>query len=221
VIELRGVGMRLQGRTVLRHVDLDVAPGECCALHGGSGSGKSTLLRICAALLRPHAGSVVVAGCDAMHDARAVRGRIGYVPQSAGRVDGQTVAGEIDLAAACHGIAGERRRRIIADLLELTSLDAVAERDVAAVSPGQHRRLLLACALVHDPAVLVLDTPDAALDDDGVADLAALLGELRDMGKSLLVTGTTALLAKACDSEAMLDAGVITRPHRAARVLPA
>ncbi len=222
MIELRGVALQRSGEAVLRHVDLDVAPGECCALAGANGSGKTALLRVCAALLRPSAGRAVVAGFDAAREPRSVRARVGYLPQHAGRVDGQTVREEVELAAACHGIAPDRRRRIAADLLELTALDALADRDVARLSPGMHRRLLLATALVHDPEVLLLDGADAALDVDGVADLAALLRDLRDMGKTLLVSGGASLLAQACDTEAVLAGGMVTRPPgHAVRGLPA
>lgn len=216
MIALRGVVAGLGASPVLRGVDLDVPAGECCAVVGPNGGGRTTLLRVCAALLRPRAGSVVVAGFDAVRRPRAVRARVGYVPQRAGGVEGQTVREELDLAAALHSIAPGRRRSIAADLLELVGLDAVADADAAHISPGQYRRLLLARALVHDPAVLLLDTPDAGLDDEGVAELAGVLGELRGMGKAILVSGSAELLARCCNGELRLDRGVASRPRRPA-----
>ncbi|HEV7679475.1 MAG TPA: ABC transporter ATP-binding protein [Candidatus Dormibacteraeota bacterium] len=225
MIELRGAGVRLGGEWVLRDVDLDVAPGECRGLLGANGSGRTTLLRLCAGLLAPGRGSVRIAGLDTRRAAAAVRGRVGYVPQRAGTVDGQTVREELGLAAACQGIAPGRRRAIAGDLLELVSLGDAADREVARLSPGQHRRLLLARALVHDPVVLLLDAPDAGLDEDACADLADLLVELRDLGKTLLVAGSPWLVRDACDGAVVLDGGRLaasSAPHREAeREVPA
>jgi ABC-2 type transport system ATP-binding protein len=211
VIELSGIRMRLGGRAVLDGVDLMMRDGESCRVAGANGSGRTTLLRVCAGLLRPASGSVRVGGVDAGRSTRELRRRVGYVPQRAGAVPELTVREELEFAATCHGIAPARRRGIVADLLGLSGLDGRADSEVGSLSPGLLRRLVLARALVHDPAVLLLDNPDAGLDEAGVTELAELIVELRTMGKTLLVVASPSLLAEVCDSTVDLEDGRLRR----------
>lgn len=214
MIELRNVTVRAGARPVLAGLDLDVGTGDSCGIGGGNGSGRTTLLRVCAGLLRPASGSVRVAGVDARRSPRELRRHIGYLPQRAGAIPAQTVREELEVVAACHGIGASRRRAIAADLLELTGLTERTDSDVAKLSPGLHRRLLLARALVHDPAVLLLDAADAGLDQAGTAELAVLLGELREMGKTLLVVAAAPLVSQACDVVLELSGGRLQRARR-------
>lgn len=214
MIEVRGLRVRLGADAVVRVDELAVPPGSALALIGPNGSGKSTLLRVLCTLQAPSRGLARVAGHDVARDPEAVRRLVGYLPELPDAVEDLPAWEWLDLFAAARAVAGGRRGRLVHDALELVGLHGLRHVSVAAMSRGLRQRLCLARALLHDPAVLLLDEPTAGLDLAGRLELAEVVRELAGMGKSLVIA-SNALdeVADACDSVAVLgDGRVLLHP---------
>lgn len=166
MIEVDQVSKRYEGKAALQPTTLRVPAERCLALIGPSGCGKSTLLRIVVGLIRPDAGTVRVAGTEMKPEtARALRLRIGYVIQDGGLFPHLTAAGNCTLMARQLGWEGERVRKRLGELAELTHLSPeLLDRYPAQLSGGQRQRVGLVRALMLDPEVLLMDEPLGALD---------------------------------------------------------
>lgn len=187
MLEVRGVVVVFGDRTVLDHVDLDVADGEVVALQGPSGAGKSTLLRVIAGLLVPQAGTVRSGGVDITELPPHRRG-IGMVFQDEQLFPHRDVGQNVEFGLRMqHRPKAERAARV-AELLELVGLPGVERRSVTSLSGGEAKRVALARSLAPAPPVLLLDEPLTGLDrelHDRLAD---------DLARVLRATGTSALM---------------------------
>jgi len=168
VIEARKLGRRFGEKRVLRGVDLTVPRGGFAVVTGPNGSGKTTLLRICAGLAIPTEGDVRV---------EAERAQIGYLAHEPLVYRELTALENLELYGCLYRVP-ERRERI-GMLLERFGLWDVRRDRVASYSRGMMQRLALCRVLLHDPALLVLDEPYTALDEQGAELLDAQLAELR------------------------------------------
>jgi ABC-2 type transport system ATP-binding protein len=208
IVTVRGLAKRYDGTLALAGLDLDVEPGEIFGLVGPNGAGKTTTLRILATLLAPTAGDAEIAGASVRRDPDAVRRIVGYMPDSFGVYDDMKAWEYLDFFGRCHGLPADRRRRMIGDLLDLVDLGARRDAYVATLSRGMQQRLCLAHALVHDPAVLVLDEPASGLDPRARVELRELLRELRALGKTILISShILPELEELCTSLAIIDHG--------------
>jgi ABC-2 type transport system ATP-binding protein len=208
IVSTRGLVKRYNGTLALGGLDLDVAVGEIFGLVGPNGAGKTTTLRILATLLLPTAGDAEVAGASLRGNPDGVRRAVGYMPDSFGVYDDMRVWEYLDFFGRCHGLPADRRRRMIGDLLELVDLGSKRDAYVATLSRGMQQRLCLAHALVHDPAVLILDEPASGLDPRARVELRELLRELRTLGKTILISShILPELEELCTSLAIIDAG--------------
>jgi ABC-2 type transport system ATP-binding protein len=145
-------------------LDMEIFRGEVFGLLGPNGSGKTTTIRMLCGLMTPTAGAAEVAGLDAVHDAEAVRQRIGYMSQKYGLYDDLTVAENIRFYAHLYGLFGDTRRRRVDELLDDLGLRERAQQLAGQLSGGWKQRLALACATAHRPMVLFLDEPTAGVD---------------------------------------------------------
>jgi heme exporter protein A len=177
VIAARKLGKSFGEKRVLRGVDLDVARGGFAVVTGRNGSGKTTLLRICAGLAIPSEGELRV---------DADRAQVGYLGHEPLVYRELTALENLELYGRLYRVP-ERRERI-GMLLERFGLWDVRRERVASYSRGMTQRLALCRVLLHDPALLVLDEPYAALDTQGAELLDAQLDELRDERTFLVST---------------------------------
>ena len=216
-IEVTGLRQAFHGRTVLDGVDLSVEHGEIFALLGPNGAGKTTLISILTTLLRPDAGTVVVAGHDVRADPRGVRRRIALTGQSAAVDDVLTGAENLRMVARLHGVRRDEARDLAAAALERAGLTDAATRRVATYSGGMRRRLDLALSLLVRPEVLFLDEPTTGLDTRSRLDLWNAVRELAGTGTTVFLT--TQYLEEAdrlADRVAVLDTGRIVALDTAA-----
>jgi thiamine transport system ATP-binding protein len=162
-LALEGVDVGLDGRPIVRDVDLAVAGGERLAVLGPSGSGKSTLLRVATGLLRPSRGRVLLEGRDVTDEPPHRRG-IGLVFQDAALFPHRDVAGNVGFGPRVAGLPAAERDARVREALALVGLAGAERRDVATLSGGEAQRVALARALAPRPGVLLLDEPLGALD---------------------------------------------------------
>ncbi|WP_421735168.1 ABC transporter ATP-binding protein [Cellulomonas sp.] len=169
-------------------VDLTARAGAVTALVGPNGSGKTTLLLVLAGLLVPDAGRVRVAGHDPVTHGAAARARTGWMPDTFGTWDSLTAREVLLTFAATYRLSEAVAQARVAELLATVHLTELADRPASVLSRGQKQRLGLARALVHDPAVLLLDEPASGLDPRSRVDLRILLRRLADEGRTVLVS---------------------------------
>ncbi len=190
-------------------VSFKVKQGHIFGLLGSNGAGKSTLIKMLTTLLPPSAGDALVAGFSILSAPAAVRGHMGYVPQMLSADGGLTARENLVFSSRLYGVPSGQRAARIADALQVMELEDAADRLVSTYSGGMIRRLELAQAMLHHPAVLFLDEPTIGLDP-----LArhAVWNRLRTLrGKFgmtvLLTTHDMEEAAKLCDEIAIMNAG--------------
>jgi ABC-2 type transport system ATP-binding protein len=209
-LALEGVAFRYGAREVLRAVSLEAMPGEILGLLGPNGAGKSTLFAILAGLLRPDAGRILLDGREVAPGARALRARTGIVFQEPS-LDGKLGAEEnLRLAAALHRVGGAEARARVRRLLEAAGLADRAREPVERLSGGLRRRLEIARALVHRPALLLMDEPTTGLDAAAFrAAWDALAALRRDEDVTIVVSTHRPDEAERCDRLAVLARGAL------------
>ena len=219
IVRATGLVKRYDRTLAVAGLDLDIAEGEIFGLVGPNGAGKTTTLKILATLLVPDSGDAEIAGASVRRNPNDVRRVLGFMPDSFGVYDDMKVWEYLDFFARCYGISAERRRRMIGDLLELVDLGPRRDTYVAGLSRGMQQRLCLAHALVHDPAVLLLDEPASGLDPRARVELRELLRELRSLGKTILVSShILPELEELCTSVAIIDRGQVLVHGRVADI---
>jgi ABC-2 type transport system ATP-binding protein len=167
---------------------LDVAPGSVTALIGPNGCGKTTLMLMLAGLLKPDAGEIRVAGLDPATAGRAARLQVGWMPDILGTWDSLTCEETLITFGRACGLSAEQARDSAFALLQRVHLAEYASSPARVLSRGQKQRLSLARALVHDPAVLILDEPASGLDPRSRIELRDLVRELGAEGKAVLIS---------------------------------
>lgn len=211
----RDVRRRFAAVEALRGLELSVPYGEVTGLVGPNGAGKTTLLLILATLLAPDSGEVRVAGLDPVADPDAVRGRLGWMPDSFGVYDQLGTREYLDFFCEAYRIPRAPARERVAELLDLVHLAEYAERPVHVLSRGQKQRLGLARALVHRPEVLLLDEPASGLDPRSRVELRDLLrAQARDGVAVLVSSHILTELEEIADGVVFVDHGVTVSAHR-------
>ncbi|QEL16576.1 ABC transporter ATP-binding protein [Limnoglobus roseus] len=207
-IRLENVCAKYAAVRAVEGVSLSVHRGEIVGLIGPNGSGKSTTLRLAAGLLDPVAGTVEVDGLARESDPLRYARRVGYVPQDADLYDELTAEQNLEFFARLYGLRGfELDAGVYRGLARAKLVDRANDR-VRTFSGGMRQRLSIAVALLHDPAVLLLDEPTAALDPASRDALFADLHKLRDEGHAILLTTHHLDEAESgCDRIALLERG--------------
>ena len=219
IVRTQGLVKRYDGTLAVAGVDLNVERGAIFGIVGPNGAGKTTTLRMLATLLRPSAGTAEIDGWSVTRNPDEVRRVLGFMPDVFGVYDDMKVWEYLDFFGRCHGLPADRRRRMIGDLLELVDLGPRRDAYVATLSRGMQQRLCLAHALVHDPAVLILDEPASGLDPRARVELRELLRELRALGKTILISShILPELEELCTSLAILDGGRVIAQGRLADI---
>jgi ABC-type multidrug transport system ATPase subunit len=166
-----GLGRAYGDRVVLRDVAFELPAGQTLAIFGPNGAGKTTLLRVLATLLRPHAGSARVLGSQLPREGYAVRGRLGLLAHEPLLYRDLTARENLRYHARLHGVAFER----IEALLDAVGMRLRGDEPVRTLSRGMTQRIAICRAVLHEPALLLLDEPYANLDPAAVARVAPLL----------------------------------------------
>ena len=209
VISMRGVSRAFDKRVVVRDIDLTVPRGTILGVIGPSGSGKTTTIRMLTGALAPTGGEISVLGEVPTRFHRSTRERIGYMPQLFTLYKDLTTGENVDFVASLFGMLWRRRRRRVKEVLQVVDLWDARKRQAGNLSGGMQRRLELACALVNEPALLILDEPTAGIDPLLRTSIWEELHRVRDAGRTLLVTTQHVSEAEECDAVALIVRGQI------------
>ena len=185
-VVVRGLEKRFGAAAVLRGIDLDIRPGEVFSLFGPNGAGKTTLLRILATLTKPDVGTVWIAGHDAAASAEFVRSVTGVVLHSPLLYGDLTVRENLHFVARMFRIPD--RERQIGLVTERMQVGSRLDDKVRTLSHGLQKRAAIARALLHSPKLLLLDEPEAGLDQHAIALLDGMLSDFRSSGGTAVVT---------------------------------
>jgi ABC-2 type transport system ATP-binding protein len=187
ILSIRGLGKTYaSGHVALKSVDLEIRRGEIFALLGPNGAGKTTLISIVCGIVNASRGSVVADGHDIVRDFRQARAKIGLVPQELSTDAFETVWSTVRLSRGLFGKA--RNDAHLEKVLRSLSLWDKRDSKIMALSGGMKRRVLIAKALAHEPAILFLDEPTAGVDVELRRDMWNLVRELRDKGTTIILT---------------------------------
>lgn len=206
-IEIKDLVKRFGGVTAVNGLNLRIREGEMAGLIGPDGAGKTTTLRILCGLLRPDAGTCLVAGRDVMRDTASVRSVIGYMPQRFSLYPDLSVEENLRFFADLFRVEKTEREKRLARLLEFSRLGPFSKRRAAALSGGMKQKLALSCTLIHTPKILLLDEPTTGVDPVSRREFWDILGDLKAQGVTLLVTTPYMDEAAKCDRVALMDKG--------------
>ena len=208
MIELRGLAKHFGATRAVDGVSFRVEAGQVFGYIGPNGAGKTTSMRILATLDVPTAGDGFVDGFSVTTDPDRVRRRLGFMPDDFGVYPYVTVLEYLDFFARAYQLRGAERWRAVGRVMEFTGLDVLADKPIDSLSKGMKQRLGLGRALVHDPAVLVLDEPAAGLDPRARIELRQMLRALAARGKTILISSHILTeLAEICDAVGILERG--------------
>lgn len=189
-------------------LSLQLDAGDIMGFIGPNGAGKTTTIRMVATLLKPTTGTAFVDGINVQENPETVRPLIGYMPDFFGLYDDVKVWEYLDFFAAAYRIPKPNRAGSIDDVLELTDLTIKRDSFVSELSRGMQQRLCLAKTLLHDPKLLLLDEPASGLDPRARIEIKELLKELRNMGKTILISShILPELADFCNKIAIIEQG--------------
>ena len=194
-IETRGLTRYYGDLCAVDHLDLAVREGETLGFLGPNGAGKTTTIRMLTGLIRPTAGAARVAGYDLAAEPLEVKRRVGVVPQRSNLYGELSARDNLVFVAQLYGLPRARWRPRADELLERFGLAERAAAPFAALSGGMKRRLTIAAALLHEPAILFLDEPTTGLDVQAARSIRGLVSTLRASGVTVFLT--THLIAEA------------------------
>lgn len=188
MLSVRHLVFDYPGHRALDDVTFRVEPKTITALVGPNGAGKSTLLRCLAALDRPFAGVVELDGFDIHERPRLAHRRMGFLPDFYGLYDELTVRQCLTYRAAAVGLPrGQWRERVRLAAERMEIMDRLGDK-AGSLSRGLRQRLAIAQAIIHEPALLLLDEPASGLDPEARMGLSAVLRQLRDKGMTIIVS---------------------------------
>lgn len=187
-IRASGVVYIYPGTRALDDVSFEITRGSVTALVGPNGAGKTTLLRCLAGLDRPLTGSINVAGIDVLEEPRLAHAHMGYLSDFFGLYDTLTIRQSLSHAASANGVADSALAETVTRTAARLDLTDRLDQRCSALSRGLRQRVAIGQAIVHAPAVLLLDEPASGLDPEARHALAALFTRLRDEGMTLVVS---------------------------------
>ncbi len=194
--------------TAVNRLSLQVAPGETYGLIGPDGAGKTTTTRVILGLLTRTSGESNILGLDSMRDSYQLRERVGYIAQQFALPPNLTVLENMRFFADMQGVSAEQQKRRIPELLSFAGLSDFTGRLAGRLSGGMKKKLALACSLIHEPKVVMLDEPTLGVDPVSRREFWSLLGNLR-AEKGLTIFACTPYMdeAERCTQIGLMYAG--------------
>jgi len=231
MIELRRLHRFFGVTRAVNDVSFEVPKGEVFGFIGPNGAGKTTSMRILATLELPTYGDAYIDGFSCINDPDRVRRRLGFMPDYFGTYADVNCYEYLDFFARSYGLMGRQRHQALQHTMGFTKLDELAHKPIRGLSKGMKQRLCLGRAMIHDPAVLILDEPANGLDPRARIELREMIRALAADGKTVLVSSHILTeLAEMCDRVGIIERGQLLavgtveeiqreqQPHREVKV---
>ena len=191
MIEVKNLTKRYGATVAVNDVSFDAKAGEVLGFLGPNGAGKTTTMRILTCYLSADAGTAKVAGYDVFEESIEVRKQIGYLPESAPLYTDMGVLDYLNFIAQIRGIPKSHRKERIREVFDVCGLEKVIQKDVGELSKGYRQRLGLSQALIHAPAILILDEATSGLDPSQIIEIRNLIKEI---GKEKMIIFSSHIL---------------------------
>ncbi len=190
MLEIQNLNKSFGPFKALNNLSLTVKDGELFGFVGANGAGKTTTMKICVGLEKADSGSVIIDGNSVLSgkESRALRGKVGYVPDFFGVYADLTASEYLHFFAGAYDIWGKAADTLTENLLELVNLSDKADTQVDSLSRGMKQKLCVARALVQNPRILFLDEPASGLDPKARHELKEILKNLSAMGKTIIIS---------------------------------
>ncbi len=194
--------------TALDSLSMNITENSIFGFVGPNGAGKTTTMKIMAGLLKADSGNIYINGEDILKNPKRIRDRIGYMPDFFGVYDDLKVSEYMDFYAGTYYIPYADRKELVDNLLEIVDLSEKKDIYVDSLSRGMKQRLCLARSLIHDPDLIILDEPASGLDPRARIEMKEILKNLREMGKTIIVSShILPELAEMCSEIGIIDHG--------------
>lgn len=201
------ISKRFQDVTVVNALTFVARPGEVLGFLGPNGAGKTTTMKMITGFLTPDEGEIEVCGFNVQENPLAVKQCIGYLPEGAPGYAEMTVLDFLRFMGRMRGLQGQRLREALERVLWLLSLESVVGQRLDTLSKGFRRRVGLAQAVIHDPAVLILDEPTDGLDPNQKHQVRELISHLAEEKTIILSTHILEEINAVCDRVIMIARG--------------
>ncbi|NNC83040.1 MAG: gliding motility-associated ABC transporter ATP-binding subunit GldA [Flavobacteriales bacterium] len=216
-IEVKNISKVYGKQYALDDVSFSIGTGEIVGFLGPNGAGKSTMMKILTTYIMPTYGEAWVGGHHVVDENRAVRKKVGYLPEHNPLYLDMYVREYLSLVAGLHGLAAKKER--VEQVIEKVGLNIEAHKKIEALSKGYRQRVGLAQAIIHDPDVLILDEPTSGLDPNQLVDIRALI---KDLGREKTVMLSTHIMQEVeaiCDRVIIIDRGRIVADKDAKQIV--
>lgn len=199
----------------VNNLTLHIPKGDLFGFVGPNGAGKTTTIRMVCGLMLPNSGDIFINGVDALGHPGEIKKQIGYVPDFFGVYDNLKVREYMDFYGSMYRMGSREIEKIAGDLLELVNLSDKKEAFVDTLSRGMKQRLCVARALLHNPALLIMDEPNSGLDPRARVEMKELLLNLKSMGKTIVISShILSELSEMCNSIGIMNHGNLVAAGR-------
>lgn len=209
IIEVKGLKRDFKSTTAVDDLTLSIAPGELFGLVGPDGAGKTTTLRLLAGLLGVTDGQANILGFDLRSQAESVKPHVGYMAQQFSLYGELSVLENLQFFAELFDVSKQEQNERTRRLLEFAGLTEFTDRRAAKLSGGMQKKLALACTLIHQPAILLLDEPTTGVDPVSRREFWNILTELHVQGTTIIVSTPYMDEADRCSRVGLMYAGAL------------
>ena len=209
MVEVKSVSLRFNLIEAVKDVSFSVDKGNIFGLVGSDGAGKSTLLRLIATMIKPTQGEILVSGLNVVTQRRKIKNLIGYMPQRFGLYQDLTVDENINFFMDVFGIARAERKIRKDKYLGFSNLLPFVDRQAGQLSGGMKQKLGLACVLVHEPRLFILDEPTNGVDPVSRHEFWEILGNMKKEGMTILVSTAYLDEGERCDSLGLMHSSIL------------
>lgn len=207
MIKVNSITRKYGDIAAVDNVSFEISPGEIVGLLGHNGAGKTTIMKMITGYLEPTSGTITVNGKDIGSDRQAIQQEIGYLPENCPVYPEMTVIDYLDYAAALHGLSEEARGDLISLAIVRTELREKAVQPIATLSRGYRQRTGVAQAILHNPAILILDEPTNGLDPTQIQHMRELITSLAQNSTIIISTHILQEVQAICDRVIILKDG--------------
>jgi len=185
IIQLKNLSKSYGSKEVLKHITLDIYPGQVIGYIGPNGAGKSTTVKILTGLIPDFNGQVMVTGLNMASNQQEIKKLIGYVPENAEIYDVLTPMEYLDFIGKLYGMDEGTLHQRAKKLLSAFGLEANADSRMDTFSKGMRQKVLFIAGIIHNPKIIILDEPLSGLDANAVIMIKELIVRLKQEGKTI------------------------------------
>ena len=212
LIQIKNLTKKYSNFVALDKLDLTIEKNTCIGFLGPNGAGKSTTIKILTGLIRPSSGSALILGKDVTQDVRSALSDVGVLVEIPQFYSNLTPDEILSYFGKLRGMEKNNLVNRINQILEQVNLSKWKQKKIGTFSKGMKQRLGIACALLHNPSILILDEPTSGLDPRGMIEVRQIIKELKKQGKTIFMSShLLSEVQEVCDKVAIIDKGKLLR----------